>query len=173
MARKRMPLVGNPIPLNAPAPTYPATRVVWAAGRARVVSELTPAQAAAIFERWGVDAVISEGLCGAPPPAPADHALDKVRALAARPQFYPYVGEYEARTYADEPLPSLTDLLLRLERNKLVEPSRPWWARAFERLVARYGEDTIIIAALSGVVAVYFAGSVLWRLAATSYGGAA
>lgn len=162
MARKSTPLVGNPVPLNAPAPTYPATQVVWAAGQARVVSELTPAQAAAIFERWGVDAVISEELCGAPP-TPAGHSLDKVRALAARPQPYPYVGEFEARSYVDAPLPSLTDLLLRLERNKLVEPSRPWWARVYERLVQRFGEDLIILAACCVIAGFFFARTV-WSL---------
>lgn len=127
-------LRGHPIPLNAPPPARSATRVVWSDGPARVATELTPQQAAALFQRWEIDAETSERLCGAP---------------------------FRTDLYSDEPPPSLEELLRRLERHKLVEPNTTWWGRAFERLVQRFGEDLIILAAC-GLIAAFFFARTIW-----------
>lgn len=168
-ASKHAALRGNPIPLKAATPAGPATSIVWGVDQAKVVTLLTPVQAAAVFERWGVDAVIAEDLCGAPPPGltTVAHArgmttISSVRAIDAVPAPYPIVGSF-AVSYADPPEPSLTELLQRLERGKLVEPSRPWWARAYERLVQRFGEDLIILA-VCALTAAFFFGRTVWSL---------
>lgn len=133
-------LRGSPIPLNAPPPPRCSTRVVWSTGQARTVTELTPEQAAALFQRWDVDAETAERLCGAP---------------------------YRTDLYCDQPLPSLEQFLRRLERHKAIEPRMSWWGRAFQSLVARFGED-LIIAAACILIAAFFVGRTIW-----TFGGAA
>ncbi|KQV66606.1 hypothetical protein [Caulobacter sp. Root343] len=163
MARKQ-PLLGNPVPLRAARAPTPATRIVWATqSGAKVITELTPAEAASIFVYWGVNPDITEDLCGR---ALTSEQLAAIREADARPQPYPYVGHVEARsisTSISAREPSLTELLRRLERQKLVEPSRPWWARVFEGLVQRFGEDLIILAA-TGVIGAFFFGKTVFDL---------
>lgn len=143
-------------------PAEPTTQVTWQRG-ARIITILTPAQAAAIFERWGVDPVITEDLTGAAPPAVSASRIDEIRAIAARPQPYPHVGAMAAGVYSEEPFPPLPQLLQRLERQRVISPAYPWWARAFQALIGRYGETPVILASCCVFVA-FFVGRTVWSL---------
>lgn len=143
-------------------PAQPTTQITWQGG-ARVITTLTPAQAAAIFERWGVDPVITQDLTGAAPPTVAASRIDEIRAIAARPQPYPHPGARPAGLYSDEPFPPLSELLSRLERQRVISPAHPWWARALQALIVRYGETPVILAGCAVFVA-FFVGRTVWSL---------
>ena len=164
MARKQVE-AGAPATPAEPQATALAS---WRDG-VRTVTVLTPAEAALIFERWGVDPVITEDLTGAAPPTMAQDRIDEIRAVAERPQPYPYPGAKPAGLYSQEPFPPLPELLVRFERRRLISPAYPWWARGFRALIVRYGETPVILIACCMIVAFFF-GRTVWSL---TYGPAA
>lgn len=158
-----MGLAGNPIPLGAAKTPTTATRIVWGVGAngASVVTEMTALEAAQVFVRWGVAPEIASPLVGAAVPDWRDRPAHGFGDVDAWGQPYPYLGAYVPDSVEHDS--TLTDLFRRLEAHKVLTPSRPWWARAYERLVARFGEDLIILAACA-LTAAFFFGRTVWSL---------